>query len=140
MATKKSAIGKLKPVLARVSSDLRELERSWALIGGVAVGVRSEPRFTRDLDVAVAVRDDVDAEGLVFALGQRGYAIKATLEQKVLGRLATIRAVYGGVTQSGVIVDFLMCSSGIEASPCSMRNSPSRGRVSRFPWREWATL
>lgn len=101
-------------MLVQVSNDLQALERKWALIGGIAVGVRAEPRFTRDIDIAVAVLDDDDAEGLAFALGQRGYSIRTTLEQKVLGRLATIRAVYGRQSENAVVVDFLLCSSGIE--------------------------
>jgi len=40
-----------------------------ALVGGLAVSARTEPRFTRDLDVAVAVPDDAGAEYGSFHCG-----------------------------------------------------------------------
>jgi hypothetical protein len=44
-----------------------------AAIGGLAVAARAEPRTTRDLDVAVAVSGDREAEGIVLAMRSRGY-------------------------------------------------------------------
>ena len=41
--------------------------RRFALVGGLAVGVRGEPRMTRDVDLAVAVADDAGAEDVVNA-------------------------------------------------------------------------
>ena len=38
------------------------------LVGGLAVSARCEPRFTRDIDIAVALADDAQAEKLVRAL------------------------------------------------------------------------
>lgn len=38
----------------RVTVDLQALDLRAALVGGFAVSVRAEPRFTRDLDLAVA--------------------------------------------------------------------------------------
>ena len=35
-----------------------------ALVGGLAVSARAEPRFTRDVDLAVAVVSDDEAERL----------------------------------------------------------------------------
>jgi hypothetical protein len=37
------------------------------------LSVRAEVRFTRDVDIAVAVGDDAEAEALVHGLGARGY-------------------------------------------------------------------
>lgn len=34
----------------------------WALVGGLAISARIEPRFTRDLDIAIAVENDARAE------------------------------------------------------------------------------
>jgi hypothetical protein len=39
-----------------------------ALVGGLAVSARTEPRFTRDADLAVAVASDAEAESLIRAL------------------------------------------------------------------------
>ena len=42
----------LESLLRQVSAFFRQQGRSWALVGGLAVSVRTEPRFTRDLDTA----------------------------------------------------------------------------------------
>ncbi len=104
--------------LEQVAVDARQaLERlgfKWAMIGGLAVSARSEPRFTRDVDLAVAVFDDREAEGLIRELQQMGYRVLAVLEQETSGRLATIRFQPPGSDRHGVILDLLFASSGIE--------------------------
>ena len=87
---------------------------SWALIGGLAVSARAEPRTTRDVDLAVAVAGDREAESIVFRLQALGYTILAVLEQEATGRLATVRLRPPGEQEGGVIVDLLFASSGIE--------------------------
>ena len=98
-------------LLSSVSSDLESIGARWALIGGLAVGVRTEPRFTRDVDLAVMASSDDDAERLIFALRERGYRIAAVLEQSTNGRLATVRLLHPADDR---LVDLLFCSSGIE--------------------------
>lgn len=39
----------LESTIRMVAEVLRELDRRWALVGGLAVSARAEPRFTRDL-------------------------------------------------------------------------------------------
>ena len=56
-----------------------------ALVGGLAVSARAEPRFTRDVDLAVAVVSDDEAERLVSRLVTRGYRISAQVEQDATG-------------------------------------------------------
>ena len=97
---------------ARVQRDLEECGARWALIGGLAVGARTEPRFTRDLDIAVAVESDGQAEDLIRQLLSKGYRIEALLEQMGLGPLATVRL---GTPSAREIVDLLFASSGIES-------------------------
>jgi len=97
--------------LRHVAISLASLGRRYALVGGVAVTVRSEVRFTRDVDIAVAVEDDADAESLIFDLRDHGYVAVATVEHAVTGRLATAR-LRG---PSGVVCDLLFASSGIES-------------------------
>jgi hypothetical protein len=46
-------------------SDLKDLATRHALIGGFAVSVRTEPRFTQDIDVVIAVGSDDNAEDIV---------------------------------------------------------------------------
>lgn len=86
------------------------LGRDFALVGGIAVTVRSEVRFTRDVDLAVSVRDDSDAEQLIYALREHAYAVTATVEHEGQKRLATARLC----GPSGVVCDLLFASSGIE--------------------------
>jgi predicted nucleotidyltransferase len=104
----------LADTLGRIADDLRKLGRSWALIGGLAVGARAEPRTTRDVDLAVAVAEDKEAEGIIFRLQTLGYTILAVLEQESTGRLATVRLRPPNEREGGVIVDLLFASSGIE--------------------------
>jgi hypothetical protein len=84
-------------------------------VGGLAVSARTEPRFTRDIDLVVAVEGDRDAERLVHDLQSRGYRVRTIAEQEAVARLATARLVPGGEDDAGVVVDVLFASSGIEA-------------------------
>lgn len=85
-----------------------------ALVGGLAVSARSEPRFTRDIDLAVAVENDRQAEDLVRELTERGYVVLAVLEQERAGRLATVRLRTPGECEPGVVLDLLFASCGVE--------------------------
>ena len=93
--------------------ELDELGLKWALVGGLAVGARAEPRTTRDIDVAVAVENDQQAEQLISHLRGRGYEMLAVIEQTTLERLATVRLKAPGLLYR-VIVDLLFSSSGVE--------------------------
>jgi hypothetical protein len=80
----------LERVLRGLDADLGRCGASWALVGGLAVGTRAEPRTTRDVDAAIDVADDREAEQLVAALASAGYAIGTVLEHDTLARLATV--------------------------------------------------
>ncbi|HAK94041.1 MAG TPA: hypothetical protein DCM87_03280 [Planctomycetes bacterium] len=95
-----------------VLENLRELGADWAVLGGLAVAARTEPRFTRDIDLAVAVKSDEEAERLVHALVRSGYRIALDIEQTGAARLATIRLVHS--REPRVFIDLLFASSGIE--------------------------
>jgi predicted nucleotidyltransferase len=100
----------LEAALADIIRKLRELDRAFALVGGLAVSFRAEVRFTRDVDLAVAVNDDADFEVLVFALRSSGYVVVATVEQTHKKRLATARLQ----SPLGFVVDLMAASCGIE--------------------------
>lgn len=85
----------------------------WALVGGMAVSVRTEPRFTRDVDLAVAVVDDLQAEAIVGRLRENGYRVEAIVEQEAADRMATVRLRRVGLGEEPY-VDLLFASSGIE--------------------------
>lgn len=104
----------LEAALQRIAADLRRYGRQWALVGGVAVSARAEPRFTRDIDVAVAVSDDADGEDLVRLLLGDGYRMLASVEQDETGRLAGHRPFGSPLSGGDVVVDLLFASSGIE--------------------------
>jgi predicted nucleotidyltransferase len=95
-----------------IAEHLGTRNQHWALVGGFAVSVRAEPRFTADVDVAVAVADDLDAERLVRDLMSVGYRVVASIEQDQAARLATVRLA--SPAHEDVVVDLLFASSGIE--------------------------
>jgi predicted nucleotidyltransferase len=107
-----SRLNRLEAALAAASAALSG--HRWALVGGLAVSARCEPRFTRDIDLAVAVAGDSEAEALVRTLSGAGYRVLAAVEQEAVNRLATVRLAGAGETDGGVVVDLLFASSGIE--------------------------
>lgn len=107
-------LSRIQSALARICDDLKRLGYGHALVGGLAVAVRSEPRFTRDADLAVSVTDDRDAEALVRELQAVGYRVTTLVEQEATRRLATVRLIPPGGREPGVVVDLLFASSGIE--------------------------
>ncbi len=101
---------KLAAVLRDLATHLTQIDARFALVGGIATSARAEPRFTRDVDVAVAVADDKEAEGLLFQLRQLGYVVIATVEHDAFGRLATARLKH----PSGVVCDLIFATCGVE--------------------------
>lgn len=100
-------------LLASASTVLRLLRQQdvgGCLIGGLAVSVRCDPRFTRDVDLAIVVADDAGAEDVVRVLGHDGFTIASVVEQDAVHRMAMVRLV----AADGVSIDLLMASSGIE--------------------------
>lgn len=91
---------------------LKAAEIPFAVVGGLAVGVRAEPRVTRDLDLVVPVADDTDGEAKLLALQRRGFAIESVFERRG-GRLSTVRTTHPVAPE--VLVDFLLSNCLIEA-------------------------
>ena len=98
----------------QIAADLTEIGSPFALIGGLAVSLRAEPRMTRDIDLALAVNDDAGAEAVIGGLIGRGYRVVQQLEQNRTGRLASVRVKPPGQPRYGIVVDLLFASSGIE--------------------------
>lgn len=98
-------------VAAKILDELRREGVSGCLVGGLAVSARCDPRFTRDIDVAIAIEDDARAEALVQKLGTVGFRAGAVAEQEAVGRLAMIRFI----DDDDTTIDMLTASSGIEA-------------------------
>lgn len=102
---------------------LRDTGLRFALVGGLAVSAHTEPRVTRDVDLAVAVADDAQAEELVRAFLARGFELTALLEHELTARLVTSRLL--APLPEPTIVDLLFSSSGIEAEVAA-EAEPSR--------------
>jgi len=102
----------LRHVLSVISRQLDAHHAGWALVGGLAVSVRSTPRFTQDIDLAVAVSSDRDAERLTADLGHYGFQLESVVEQEATGRLAV--ATLSGSSEDEAPVDLLFAMSGIE--------------------------
>ena len=102
----------LRTVLRRAAAELSRADCPFALVGGLAVSVRTEPRFTRDADLAVSVAGDAEAEALIHRLRAAGCRVDAVVEQQSAGRMATVRLRFSPAY--GAAVDILFASSGIE--------------------------
>ena len=113
----------LEDMLRLVTELFARQCQAWALVGGLAVSVRAEPRFTRDVDLAVAVPDDAAAEALVHQLRNAGFRTQAVLEQNTTGRLATARLALKEGRTAGLMLDLLFASSGIEPEICQSAES-----------------
>jgi predicted nucleotidyltransferase len=105
---------RVQRVLADAAGALAANRAPHALIGGLAVSARVEPRFTRDVDFAVSVPGDAAVEALLQALVKASYVVVSTVEHDSTRRLATARLLPPGEPQQGVVVDLLFASSGIE--------------------------
>lgn len=105
----------IEGVLRDLDRRLRGSGTGWALVGGFAVSARAEARFTRDVDLAVAVPDDAAAEAVVRALLVAGYRVAAMVEQDATGRLATARMLPPAAAADAAVADLLFASSGIES-------------------------
>jgi hypothetical protein len=96
--------------LQQIARELKRLGTPFAVVGGIGVSLRAEVRFTRDVDLAVDVRDDAQAESLVRELRAVHYDVIALVEDDDAKRVATVRLR----SPAGVAVDLLTASSGIE--------------------------
>jgi hypothetical protein len=95
----------------RALLDVFPTDRTFAVVGGLAVSARTEPRFTRDLDLAIAVENDTEAESVVFGLQGGGFTVVATIEHATMHRLATVRLRQH---PRAPFVDLLFASCGVE--------------------------
>ncbi len=101
--------------LRRVERDLTGAGAKWAIVGAIAVSARGAPRFTNDIDVAVIVSGDSDAEALVTRLLRAGYRVEALLEDRETAALVTVRLWCPAASGTQFLVDLLFHTSGIEA-------------------------
>jgi predicted nucleotidyltransferase len=107
----------LAAALQRIAADLQLAGVGFAVVGGLAVSARTIPRFTRDVDLAIAVETDEDAERVVASLLTHGYRMLAQLEHLETKRFATARLVAtsrAALDEDPPIIDLLFAAAGIE--------------------------
>lgn len=119
---------RLDDALVRASEVLNELGKGFALVGGIAVSVLTAPRSTGDVDIAVAVADDGEAEAVAGAFLAAGYGVESLLEQDETGRLAGVR-VHDAGTGVGLDLMFAMCGVEPEIVASSQRIEVLPGTV-----------
>jgi predicted nucleotidyltransferase len=102
----------LTAAIDRARRSFEMVGAKYALVGGLAVSARAEPRTTRDVDFAVAVNNDLEAESVIAAMVGLGYAIHTSIEHTTSSRLATVRLLHR--EQPRIFVDVLFASCGIE--------------------------
>jgi predicted nucleotidyltransferase len=116
--------------LADLQEIFHDLGVGWALVGGLAVTVRGEPRFTSDVDVVVMTSDDAEAEAVLRSLVRRGWHLHQLLEQPRLHRLATARM--RTPPPDAVPVDLLFSTTGIESKVVAAATQEELGHL-RLP-------
>lgn len=108
----------VEALLKRIAADLNAADIPFAVVGGLAVGARAEPRFTADVDVALSVVDDTEAEKVISRIIHLGYRPIMELDQDAVGRLATMRLVAPSdkafIEEGRPIVDVICATCGIE--------------------------
>lgn len=112
VSVKDEQVKQLTSALKKALQDLASVGAECALVGGLAVGVRSEPRFTRDVDLAVSVFSDEQAEQIVRALFAKGYSLEFLLEHKRVKRIGTARLITP--YHDEVFLDLLFAACGVE--------------------------
>lgn len=111
----------LEAGLRKLVEDLEGENLDFALVGGLAVSIRAEPRLTRDVDVAVSVREDSEAEAAVLRMRESGYVPDVLTEHDTTNRLASARLIHPDRPE--IILDMLFASCGIEPEIVAMAES-----------------
>lgn len=119
------------PVMAleAAAGHLRGLNTKFALVGGIATSVRGEVRFTRDIDIAISVPGDHELDALVLELRDVGYEVAGLAQQQDVNRTATV----GLVSPSGLLVNLLAATCGIEAEIVDRAEAVDFGAGERIP-------
>lgn len=86
-----------------------------ALVGGLAVSIRARERFTKDVDLAVAVESDAETEELARTLQLRGLELLQVVEQDAKKVIATLRFRHPMDRNADPSIDLLFGASGIES-------------------------
>jgi len=100
--------------LRRVTSDLHQSGVSWCLVGGLGTSVYVEPRTTKDIDVAISVSGEEQANSLKDFLLTRGYSNPQLLMHVSPTRRMGWRVFIPSSHEACVPLDILVLACGIE--------------------------
>lgn len=101
--------------LKNLAQILNESPTKWALIGALAVSAHTEPRTTRDIDVAVVLNDKFNQDALIKLLLARNFTGETVLMHALPTHPLGIRLMAPSQFGTPVAVDLLFSSSGIES-------------------------
>lgn len=99
-------------IIVDFNSRLKLLGVKFCLVGGMAITARSYERTTKDVDFAVSVISEVEAEECVRALATNGFEVNTILENKTHNVLSTVRLKY--INGPEFFIDLLFSACGIE--------------------------
>lgn len=114
-ASSRSLAAIKEEVLVALETAITQFEAAdlpFALVGGLAMGVRADPRVTRDVDFVLPVEDDAEAEARIYALQRRGFVVESVFERRG-GRISTVRTRHSAAPD--VLIDVLLSNARIEA-------------------------
>jgi hypothetical protein len=107
-------------MLTALNRNLADEQIPWMVVGGIAVGLWTEPRATKDCDIALAVPADVVA--LESALQRAGIAVvRGDLEAARQG--GVIRCTYAAEGLPALTVDILCSGTTFEVEALKRRRS-----------------
>lgn len=101
----------LELALRQTALRLEDETIDFAVVGALAVGARTVPRTTLDVDLAVCTADDSQAESLIGCLLAQGFRLNSLLEHEVTHKLVTARLV---APDTDTLVDLLFSCTGVE--------------------------
>jgi len=109
----------LEALVDYMASGFRESGAAFAVVGGLAVGARIGPRFTRDVDFAVAVSSEEEAETILGYFIRYGFVTEAEIHHENTGRLHTMRMQSPPLPDADPdegqpVADLIFATTGIE--------------------------
>lgn len=104
-------------LLAGLAEALAETGVDWMLVGGLAVGAWTEPRATKDCDIALAVRDPDALERSLAALGLE--VARGDLRRAAEG--GVVRLALARPAEPRLVVDLLCAGTSFEHEALSRR-------------------
>ncbi len=108
MSPRKSETSLFEKAVRKVIGFLEEQKIPYFVLGGLAVGVMGEPRFTRDIDLDIFL--NTDETGLLLKrLKQAGFTFKAKEAMVTATQFGTFRIFYKTVQ-----IDMIMASTDLE--------------------------